>query len=130
MKKVLHGTEETSKQHGLGLNREKCVHLRINNTSRVEFNNKARMPTEEDTTYLGAQLHERCDITNDINQKIGAATTTWRKLDKLWKGTNNRTRDKININNTVVRSKVAYSLETAPLNTAHKKKLDAFNKKV
>ena len=53
----------------------------------------------------------------------------WRKLDKLWKGTNNRIKDKLNIYNAVVRSKVAYSLETAPLSTSHKKKLDAFQQK-
>ena len=88
-----------------------------------------KMPTEEDTTYLGAQLNSKCDITRDLNMKVGAATNIWRKLDKLWKGTNNRLRDKINIYNAVVRSKVAYSLETAPLNTAQRKRLDAFQQK-
>ena len=88
-----------------------------------------RMPTEDDKTYLGAQLNTKCDITKDLNMKMGAATNIWRKLDKLWKGTNNRLKDKINIYNAVVRSKVAYSLETAPLTTGQKRKLDAFQQK-
>ena len=129
VQKVLQEIEEASKEYGLTLNKEKCIHLRINNNNRVEFRNKMKMPTEEDTTYLGAQLNSKCDITRDLNMKIGAATHIWRKLDKLWKGTNNRLRDKINIYNAVVRSKVAYSLETAPLTTAHKKRLDAFQQK-
>ena len=53
----------------------------------------------------------------------------WRKLDKLWKDKNNRVKDKVNICNADVRSKIAYSLETAPLNAGHKKKLDAFQQK-
>ena len=88
-----------------------------------------KIPTQDDTTYLGAQLHAKCDITKDLKIKVGAATNTWRKLDKLWKGTNNRIKDKNNIYNAVVRSKVAYGLETAPLTTGHKKKLDAFQQK-
>ena len=47
----------------------------------------------------------------------------------MWKGANNRKKDKLNIYNAVVRSKVAYSLETAPLSISQKKKLDAFQQK-
>eukprot|EP00973_Karenia_brevis_P079136 10980818-Karenia_brevis.AAC.1 len=60
------------------------------------------MPTEEEATYLGAQLHETGSIDKDINQKIGAATAIWRKLDLLWKGINNSTKEKLNIYNAVV----------------------------
>ena len=42
----------------------------------VCIQNKMKMPTEEDTTYLGAQLYAKCDIAKDINQKFGTATTT------------------------------------------------------
>ena len=87
------------------------------------------MLTGEDTTYFGAQLNSKCDINKDINLKLGSATNIWRKLDKLWKGTNNRLRDKLNIYNAVVRSKVAYSLETAPVNTAQKKDLTHFSRR-
>ena len=126
VQKVLQKIKEVSKKYGLALNKDKCVHLRINNTNRVEFKDKKKMPTEEDTTYLGAQLNSKCDIAKDLNMKMGGATYIWRKLDKLWKGTNNRKKDKLNIYNAVVRSKVAYSLETAPLSISQKKKLDAF----
>ena len=78
---------------------------------------------------MGAQLNSRCDITKDLNMRMGAATNIWRKLDKLWKGTNNRIKDKLNIYFAVVRSKIAYSLETAPLNSGHKKILGAFQQK-
>ena len=87
------------------------------------------MPTEHDTTYLGAQLNSKCDINKDINFKLGPTTNVWRKLDKLCKCTNNRIKDKIKICNAVVRSKVPYSLETAQLNSGHKKTLDAFQQK-
>ena len=51
VQKVLQKMEEISKEYGLSLNREKSVHLRINNNnSRVEFKNRMKMPTEEDTT--------------------------------------------------------------------------------
>ena len=97
VQKVLQRIEEISKTYGLALNKDKCVHLRINNRSRVKFKDGKQMPTEEDTTYLGAQLNSKCDITKDLNMKMGGATHIWRKLDKLWKGTNNRTKDKLNI---------------------------------
>eukprot|EP00973_Karenia_brevis_P021067 2896793-Karenia_brevis.AAC.1 len=61
------------------------------------------MPIEEEATYLGAQLHEKGSIDKDINQKIGAATAIWRKLDLLWRGTNNSTKEKLNIYNAIVR---------------------------
>ena len=109
--------------------KKSCVHLRMNNKNRVEFRDKMKMPTEEDTTYLGAQFDAKCDITKDLNMKMGAAAKIWRKLDKLWKGTNDRIKDKINIYNAVVRSKVAYGLETSPLNIGHKKRLDAVQQK-
>eukprot|EP00973_Karenia_brevis_P041456 5736056-Karenia_brevis.AAC.1 len=60
---------------------------------------------------------------------MGAATAIWRKLDLLWKGTNNSTKEKLNIYNAVVRSKVAYSLETAGLHKGHRAKLNAFQHK-
>ena len=87
------------------------------------------MPNEDNTTYLGAQLNSKCDITKDLNMRMGAATNMWRKLDKFWKGTNNNTKEKINNYNAVVRSKGAYSLATAPLYTAQKTRLDAFQQK-
>ena len=121
VQKVLQEIEKVSKEYGLTLNKEKCIHLRIDNNNRVEFRDKMIMPTEEDTTYLEAQLNSKCDITKDLNMNIEAATQIWTKLDKLLKSTNNRLRDKINVYNAVVRSKVAHSLETAPLTTAHQK---------
>ena len=123
VQKVLQKIEEVSKEYGLILNKGKVIHLRINNENRVEFKDKKQMPTEDDTTYLGAQLNSKCDITKYINLKTGTATTTWKKIDKLCKGTSNKIKDKTNIYNAVVRSKDAYSLETAPLNTAHKKRM-------
>ena len=97
VQRVLQRIEEISKTYGLALNKDKCVHLRINNRKRVKFKDGKQMPTEEDTTYLGAQLNSKCDITKDLNMKMGGATHIWRKLDKLWKGTNNRIKDKLNI---------------------------------
>ena len=76
-----------------------------------------KMPNEDDTTYVGAQLCSKFDIIKDLSMKMGAAMNIWRKLDKLWKGTSNEILDKINICNAVVRSKIVYSLETAPLNS-------------
>ena len=68
VQKVVQKIEEISKEYGLSLNREKCVHLRMpieedklrkmqmtaeekDNDCRVKFKNGMKMPTEEDTTY-------------------------------------------------------------------------------
>ena len=69
VQKVLQNFEEVSKEYGLSLNKEKCVHLRISNNSRFEFKDKMKMPNEDDTTYLGAQVNSTCDITKDLNMK-------------------------------------------------------------
>ena len=66
VQKVFQRIEETSKEYGLTLNKEKCVNLTINNENRVEFRDKMKMPTEEDTTYLGAHLNTKRDITKDL----------------------------------------------------------------
>eukprot|EP00973_Karenia_brevis_P086197 11954412-Karenia_brevis.AAC.1 len=62
----------------------------------MAYKDKTKMPVEEEATYLGAQLHEKGHVDRDINQKLGAATAIWRKLDLLWKGTNNSTKDEFN----------------------------------
>eukprot|EP00973_Karenia_brevis_P061849 8602596-Karenia_brevis.AAC.1 len=129
IQQTLHKIEEHSKKYGLALNKDKCIHLRFNSLRRLAYKDKTKMPIEEEATYLGAQLHEKGSVDKDINQKIGAATAIWRKLDPLWKGTNNSTKTKLNVYNAVVRSKVAYSLETAGLHKGHRAKLDAFQQK-
>ena len=77
VQKVLQEIEDISKEYGLTLNKEKCIHSRINNNSRVEFSDIMMMATEGDTTYLGAQLNSKCDITRDLSMKIGVATQIW-----------------------------------------------------
>ena len=50
--KVLQKIEETFKEYGISPNKDKCVHVRINNKSRVKSNDDMEISTEEDTTYL------------------------------------------------------------------------------
>ena len=42
VQKVFHWIEEVSKHYGLALNKGKCVHLRINNASRVNLKNNVK----------------------------------------------------------------------------------------
>ena len=43
---------EVSKECGLSLNKDKCVHLRISSNSRVELKDKQRCPTKT-TPHIG-----------------------------------------------------------------------------
>ena len=54
VQKVLQKIEEVSREYGLTLNKEKCVHLRISNNNRVEHKDKKQMPVEDDTKYFGS----------------------------------------------------------------------------
>ena len=67
--KVSHKMEQLFKKFRLSLNKDKYVHLRINKNNRVQLRNKMKMFTEDDTTYLGPQLHEKCNITKDLTEK-------------------------------------------------------------
>jgi len=130
VEKILKLFETKGLQFGLKLNYSKCVHIQINTRERVRFaDGTTRVPSEEKTIYLGANINKSSKPLEEINRRIQETSVIWKKLGLLWKNTNFPTAKKIQFYNAVVRAKLAYGLETLNLHEGLKMKLRTFHLK-
>ena len=57
LNELLHLTEVISSKYGLGLNKNKCVTIQMNNDGSVHFDNQKPLLKISETTYLGNEIN-------------------------------------------------------------------------
>jgi len=103
--------------------------LRYNSSRRLAFTDGTMVPTSDEETYLGAIFTTTGSMDPEINQRIRSTMAAWRKMPIYWQKATTPTRTKLIIFDTMIRSKLVYGLESAPLLTAQRIRLNALQLK-
>ena len=128
-KALLHEVEYQSEFYGLNLNKQKCVYFAMNKNNNINFLDGEELRHSENVTYLGAKLTKNADVKEEITTRLQKANATWHKLKLFWKNTDCTTSWKIQVYNSVIKSKLLYGLETTHVTKAQMDRLTAFHTK-
>ena len=67
-------------EYGLTLNLQKSVHIPMHSLRNIYFRDGSVVPKEVDTTYLGAKYSTYPDPGLELDHRLQACYSTWRKL--------------------------------------------------
>ena len=96
----------------------------MNGKPNIHFKDNTPLKKVEEAIYLGVTLNERMNIGKEIQQRISNTIKSWKMLGGYWKHSNCTTRDKLNVYDAIVRSKLLYGLESAQLTIAQLNKIN------
>ena len=87
--------EEVSGWYGMRLNKTKCEALTINSKDKegeqIKFIDNTKVPQLNQVKYLGCMLNDKGDPKREINKRISECMVIIKKLDPVWKHTDNPT---------------------------------------
>ena len=126
---TLHLLQREGRKFGLTLNLSKCVHISINESKDIKFDNLSTVPKDRNTIYLGADINNKTAPSEEISRRIRETTVVWKKMAKLWIRAKIPTHKKVQYYNAVVRAKLTYGLETLNMTLQQKARLRAFHAK-
>ena len=126
LNELLKLTEKISSGYGLGLNKNKCVAITMNNDGCIHFHDGTPLNKEFEAMYLGNEINRTVNIKHEILNKMSEVRRTWFKLSAYWKASGASKKWKLIIFDAIIRSKLLYGLETIHLTQALSKSLDAF----
>ena len=133
--KRLHLIQEEGGKYGLQLNLDKCELIRISRTTsftekdNVFFKNGQKVNIKDEAKYLGCWLNYKGDPTREVRQRITVCMTILKKLDLYWFKANPSIKEKLQVYDAIIKSKLLYGLESAPMNESTKHELDIFQLK-
>lgn len=115
--------------NGLYLNCDKCEVLEFGRCHNVKFMDGTPLKQAWEVKYLGSRLNIKGAVHLELQQRLQADHSTWKRLERIWKHQHISIKRKINIWNAIIRSKLMYGLESAALNISSLKALDSFQAK-
>ncbi|KAL1447031.1 hypothetical protein WDU94_000045 [Cyamophila willieti] len=117
-----------AKSFGLQVNINKTEVMFVNCASTIIQINDCPLKEVNSFKYLGSLISKNGDVTNEVKNRINAATQAFAKLyTRVWKPHNLTLKTKIQIYNTIVLSTLLYSSECWTLKANHIKQLNAFH---
>ena len=114
---------------------DKCELIRITRAElftdddNVHFITGQKIEIKPEAKYLGCWLNNRGDPSREIRQRITICMTILKRLDLYWFKANPSIKEKLEVFDSIIRSKLLYGLESAPLNESTKHELDIFQLK-
>ena len=119
--------QNTAKQVGLEINREKSKTMRINtkNTTPILLNDH-EIENVEQFTYLGSVVDETGGSDSDIRSRLNKARQAFAILKPLWRNKNIHQNTKIRIFNTNIKTVLLYGCETWRQTKTLENKLQVF----
>ena len=134
--RLLHAIERHSEYFGLKLNYDKCVNLTANQrVTSVRFAPEGPaagrlVPRQKSATYLGTLLTDTFDNKAEVANRLGDCIGTCKRMGLFWNKANTSKKWKIQVFNSIIRSKLLYSLEGIQLTTSEISKLNGFQNKM
>ena len=129
MNRLLHAIELESSYYGLKLNQDKCAVLSLNGNSHVRFRDGSLVPHVDEVTYLGGTLTSQVSVAREISSRISSTMATWKSMDIFWRHAQCSVRNRLQVFNSVIKSKLLYGLETLEIPSAQMSRLEAFHLK-
>ena len=107
---MLNAIVEEGRKYGLELNWGKTIQMKISTCTKVTRPDGSDIKTMRDAVYLGGLV--TCDgkATTEVSRRLGEAAKTFKQLDKRWSRSSLGWKRKYNIYDSVVLSKLLYSL--------------------
>ena len=84
------------------------------------------IPPKDTLAYLGATIYNTGSVSSELNRRLGAAWNKFCKYARAWKRSSIHAIRKIEVFQSLITTKVMYSLSTAWLNKAERRRLDGF----
>ena len=83
----------------------------------------------EEVKYLGCILSSNADPNKEITKRIANCMTVFNKLHLFWRHSDCSVPLKLQVYDTIIRSKLMHGSESAVFNESHARKLDTFQLK-
>ena len=113
--------------YGLAFNwKKKFEVLPVRCVASIPTPDGSEVPQKSSIVYLGSLLHGDGNIGSELGRRLGAAQSDFKSLCKVWGRSTVSRQRKLTIFSACVISELLYCLHTAWLNTAERRRLDAF----
>ena len=129
MNKFLKSIEEEGAKYGLTLNKDKCELLTTSVNADIKFKDGTKVKRKPEVTYLGCQINQYSNITQEISERIACCMTVLKKLDIFWRHCDVKNAFKINVLDAVIRTKLLYGIDSAQLTTSNQRRIEVFQLK-
>lgn len=129
MNKLVAKIDTCAAYFGLKFNYSKCVAMNYNTPFATKFKNGDKIPTAEETLYLGAIVRKVHSVRSEITRKFGACFATLKKLELFWNNNNCPKKFRLQVFDAVIRSKLVYGLESVMLTNSLRNKLNVLQLK-
>ena len=129
MNLFLKDIENEGMKYGLKLNKGKCELLTTSSNADIKFADGTKVKRKPEVTYLGCQLNQYSNISQEISKRISNCMTILKRLDIFWKHCDVKTAFKITALDAVIRAKLLYGIESAQLTPSHQRRIEVFQLK-
>ena len=125
MNRLIEKIQYCAGYYGLNFNEKKCISMNFNTKSKTKFADNSFVPTEENTSYLGANINYKHLPNQEINRRIAACMATLTRLNNFWNNNNCPNKFKIQVFDAVIRSKLVYGAESLKVTECMLSRLNA-----
>ena len=131
MNQFLKDIEEEGEKYGLKLNKGRCELLTTSLNADIKFKDGIKVPRKPEVTYLGCQINQYSNISQEISKRIMICMTILKKLlvDIFWRLCDVKIAFKITVLDAVIRSKLLYGIDSAQLTPSNQRRIEVFQLK-
>lgn len=121
--------EQEGKRYGLSLNKHKCELLTTSLNANITFANGEKVKRKPEVTYLGCQINQYSNVSQEIGKRIAKCMMILKRLDIFWRHCDLTSAFKISVLDAVIRAKLLYGMESAQLTPSHQRRIEVFQLK-
>ena len=126
MQSLLGGIAQAGARVGMELHWDKFQFMPVRCDMSLTTPQGEPIPAKESIVYLGATISSSGRLSGELNKRLGAAWGEFCRYRRAWKHTAIAKARKLQVFQSLVTSKVMYSLNSAWLNKAERRQLDGF----
>ena len=122
----LHSIFKAGQRYGMELHWKKFQVLPVQCSSKIVTPDGSAIPSQAGMDYLGTVLYSDGAQGHELNRRIGCAKADFLSLSKIWTHSACTWHTKPRIYNSLIESKLLYSLSSLCLTAAELRRLDGF----
>lgn len=94
---------------------------------RPRFLGGRRIPQASSARYLGCDINDQANVSQELTNRMRSCTGTWRRLEFLWKHSECPRVRKIQLWDAILKTKLLYGLEALQVQPPLMNKLETFH---
>ena len=102
--------EQEGSKYRMKLNRAKCELFKFGQTGKVHFADGMMLKPSNEVEYLGCKLNENANAGIEVQKRISECINILNKLDIFWGHADCSIKQKLQVQDAVVRTKLVYGL--------------------